>query len=63
MGDGLGVAETVTDAAGRYVLCGVKGLPTPAIAVTVVAGQAPFRPFFSRLTGTADVVIDIPLSK
>ena len=63
MGDGMVVADTLTDADGRYILCGVKPIAAPGIDLTLFAGLAPYRPFFTGLTGTADVVIDIPLSR
>jgi hypothetical protein len=59
MGDGLVVAGTMTDADGRYVLCGIE----PAAAVALVAGGQPYGPFAQNLAGDGDVVIDIPLRR
>jgi len=63
MGDGLVVAGTRTDADGRYILCGVQAVAPPGTDVVLFAWLELYRPFFTGLAGTADVVIDIPLTR
>ena len=62
-GDGLVIAGTLTDADGRYIVCGVTTAVGPGVGVTLFAGLEPYRPFFIALDGTTDAVIDIPLSR
>jgi len=64
-GDGLVIADTLSGADGRYVLCGIDPVAgaAPAVGVTLFAGLEAYQPFFLALAGTTDAVVDIPLRR